>query len=200
VGFWSDKSGAGGGFEFDSLKNSWHSITYQRSTVVTAMNDSGLAVGYGSDSSGNVHCFLYNAATGQFTPIVPSGAIGSAIGMSVSGINGSGQVVGNWSDSAGVVHGFLYDTSTNAYWSYDYPNSTGETYFNSINNNGQVVGSYQGKNGFYGFLWDLNTGIPKPLPNLGSPEVNANSINDFAQVVGNYYSASGGGIYYMTSN
>jgi probable HAF family extracellular repeat protein len=67
-------------------------------------------------------------------------------------MNDAGQVVGAYQDSVGLTHGFLY--FDNSYTTLD-PRGSVATYFQSINENGEIAGSYQMGNGSpeQGFLY-----------------------------------------------
>jgi uncharacterized membrane protein len=68
------------------------------------INDKGIAVGYCYDSFSDLHGFLYNTKTGQYTFLdEPSGG-GST---SITGITNSGEITGDYIDRKGLSHGFV---------------------------------------------------------------------------------------------
>jgi len=67
------------------------------------LNNSGVAAGFCTASTGATIAFTYDSKTKKFTDIKIKG--GSSI--EASGINDKGAVVGTYVDSAGATHGFL---------------------------------------------------------------------------------------------
>src|SRR5262249_56405205 len=105
-----------------------------------------------------------------------------------TGINASGTVVGFYEASA-VVHGFLL--SGGIYTTIDPPGTT-STSVQSINDMGQIVGSYRDSAGPnpHGFLLSEGdyTIIDDPLATRGT---NATGLNNKGQIVGQYLDATG---------
>jgi probable HAF family extracellular repeat protein len=114
--------------------------------VATAINDAGQAVGYSYLDSVNRHAFLYSH--GVMTDI------GSFGGYSVAlDINDEGSVVGFASESVnGFPHAFVYDRGVMREINpFNGPNN--ESYAESVNNSGQIVGEALNPAGFFhGFV------------------------------------------------
>ncbi|MFZ0927032.1 MAG: carboxypeptidase regulatory-like domain-containing protein [Syntrophobacteraceae bacterium] len=171
-------------------------------TTPTAINNSGQAVGSYVGSEG-VNGFMYSG--GQFTSLAPPGGYDTRPG----GINDSGQVVGTYTyeDTSGYYEmlGFLYSGGQYTTLDAQIPNTFVDSiFFTGINNDGEIVGDYDGLPVGYsggieqshGFLYtggqfttfddpQAGTNIPGCLGTY------ANGINDNGQVVGNYYDSSG---------
>ena len=73
--------------------------------VASAINDAGLIAGYGRNSAGEEHGFVYDPASRRFTEI---GSLGGA-GSRAYGINSTGIVVGWAYTSTGQKHPFAWD-------------------------------------------------------------------------------------------
>ena len=67
------------------------------------LNNSGVASGFCTGTSGDTIAFTYNSKTKKFTDITIKGGTS----VEASGINDKGHVVGTYVDSAGTSHGFL---------------------------------------------------------------------------------------------
>src|SRR5207302_8741910 len=75
-------------------------------TVLTVVNDLGVAVGYYIDSSGAAHGFV--DGHGRFTTInAPGAGPGSGQGTFVANMNNLGVIAGFTIDSSGVQDGFI---------------------------------------------------------------------------------------------
>jgi uncharacterized membrane protein len=109
-----------------------------------------------------------------------------------TGINDLDQMVGTYSN-ASDTYGFLY--SNGVYTTINDPLSTiSDTSAISINNLGQIVGSYSAPsiNGAVpnGFLYS-NGGYTTIDDPLGTSGTVATGINDLGQIVGYYFDGSG---------
>jgi autotransporter passenger strand-loop-strand repeat protein/probable HAF family extracellular repeat protein len=152
-------------------------------SIPLGINDEGQIVGTYYDGSGTRHGFLYSY--GSYTTINDPNA--GAGGTVLNGINDEGQVVGTYYDSSNDLHGFLYGGGV--YATIDYP-STGNfgtdngngTSLNGINDNGQIVGTYESSIGFL-YSGGVFTTINDPLATFTLPS----RINNSGEVVGTYY-------------
>jgi uncharacterized membrane protein len=106
-----------------------------------------------------------------------------------------GRIVGTYNDHGYVIAGFLYDHGV--YTSFSDPNQLGKTSAYGINNNGDIVGTYDGyKNGLYtsfGFLkiGDVYMTLDHPLGQF----TDAYGINDAGVIVGRYGDLQSGHIH-----
>jgi probable HAF family extracellular repeat protein len=127
------------------------------------------------------------AANYRFTTIdYPGAAPPSPAGTTtVHAVNAAGQMVGEYLDASNKTHGFLW--SKGVYTSIDYPGST-YTIANSINDSGQIVGTYVNGSGpiltNHGFLW--SGGVYTSLDYPGAELTEANGISADGAVVGDY--------------
>lgn len=182
-GFFFDTNGNGHattlGFVYDG--NSYTKVQYldANTTILADINNSGVAVGASSGRpENNIGGFIYSA--GSFTKLtLPNTGPDDAIVP--AGINDNGFIVGRFS-SNGVSHGFVkYGASMTV---LDYPGAT-QTYPQSINNSGVVVGFYNispGGEDLNGFLWDGTTYYPIKYPS--NSRSMATGINDVGNIVG----------------
>ena len=134
-------------------------------TIPHGLNDVGQIAGvYGLN--GVTHGFLYSG--GVFTTV---DAPGSVSGTILTGINNSGEITGDYGDNLGNTIGFTYVGGT--FSPLNYPGTT-STEPGSINDGGQVVGTYTPSNNvpflFSGGTFSTLTlpcGVPTGINNAG---------------------------------
>jgi len=144
-------------------------FTGYTSINVTAINDSGMAVGYCENSSGSLlMSFVWTEATGMVQ--LQSQTYARAI-------NNNGMIVGDNKNGDS-----LYWTSSTATAQTITAAGTNGGIAQGINDQGQIVGrtGYTAANPRVGYVWDSASGITKIS---GSQE--AKAINDSGEVVGN---------------
>ena len=107
------------------------------------------------------------AAAYTFTPVdVPFAGVTET---DANGVNNSGQIVGSYEGQDGIEHGYLY--SSGVYTTIDYPGSSQLTQIYSINDVGQMVGTYTVETNFPGSFPNpvlhgfIATTVPTPEPN-----------------------------------
>jgi len=122
------------GFKRDAAGN-FSTIDFPgaKATVVNGINKAGDMVGNFLSEN---HIGGWLLSGGTFTTIMPPGAYFSG----VSGINNSGVIVGTFGDSHGT-HGFMYVGGV--YSTIDHPKAGGVTTTDGIDDEGEIVGSYQ---------------------------------------------------------
>ncbi len=136
-------------------------------TVATGINNSGVVVGWYSDSSGVFHGF--EISDGVVTTIDnPKG-----IATLCEGVNSSGQIVGEYTLPNGNNHGFLYDKGT--FTDIGVGAISGAS---GINDRGEIVGGYLkcGLCAQLGFVFDGSTYTTLSVP--GSTFTSATGINN----------------------
>ena len=99
------------------------------------------------------------------------------------GINDFDKVVGYYTIATGTI-GFL--ESNGVFSTIAYPQAS-ETVASGINNNGEIVGTYDGASGFIYTNGSYSNIMPPP----GSFSFQVNGVNNEGQIVGSYQ-ASGG--------
>jgi uncharacterized membrane protein len=154
-------------------------------------------VGDYRDSHGVFHGFLYDA--GVFTTIdVP---FPGAYSTAVSDINDHGQMVGFYDDSTGR-HGFVYDKGV--FTVFDPPGAVftpatpvppglSGTQPYSINNHGQIVGSYTTRTedgALVGRNFLYSAGVFTSIEVPGAISTAVRGINNHGQIVGRYIDSS----------
>ena len=161
-------------------------------TVPWAINQGGVIAGYYIDLSNLVHGFV-RTSTGVITEF-------NATGLSstyVSGINRIGQIVGNGAHPAGhtnYVHGFLRNPNGNfVHIDPAGPNGSSNTAFLSINDSGEIAGTYVDVAGgaVHGFLRSpggVYTVVDEPnaVTNESGQGTFVTSINTSGEVTGYY--------------
>jgi hypothetical protein len=105
-----------------------------------------------------------------------------------SGINNKGIIAGLYVDEIGKSHGFFKKGSK--FTSVEYPGAL-NTYLIGINNNGEMVGSYDTvPNGpRHGFIYKNKKFTQFNIPNYSN--INARGITDDGRIVGRAYDAEG---------
>jgi probable HAF family extracellular repeat protein len=122
--------------------------------TIDSMNKSGIVAGTSYGLSGQGIVFV--GAKKDFITLAPPSA------KSVIGgyINDSGMVAGTFEDTSGVRHGYVYQSG--AYTIFDMPEAASAIAVTAINNNGRVVGTYEGSaDGMeHAFLYNGTTVTP----------------------------------------
>ena len=140
-------------------------------TVATGINNSGVVVGWYSDSSGVFHGF--SIASGTVTTIDdPKGTA-----TLCNGINSSGQIVGEYTQPDGNNHGFLYDNGTFTDVGIGVISGASD-----INDKGEIVGGYLkcGLCAQLGFVFDGTTYTTLNVP--GSTFTAATGVNNAGKI------------------
>ena len=152
---------------------------YSDSSSATGINDSGQIVGNAANSSGATHAFIYSGGT-----MKDLGTLGGNNSIA-NGISDNGQVAGWANTGDGSQYAFLYSGGTMKGLGTlgNFSNAS------SVNNNGQVVGSFNIEGGYHAFLYTGGT-----TAEIGKrPDVtnsSASAINNSGLVVGIAYNTS----------
>lgn len=157
--------------------------------IAVSINNANLVVGEaigGYDMQGNpsgVHAYFYGNS--GYTFFDAPGADIAFAGTIPEDINDAGTVVGFYSPTGrnGLLSGFVRDSS-GAYTTVDYPGAD-STFFEGINNQGIVAGSYDVGGVSHSFLWSAGNGFTNfDVPNGLNTELWG--IDNYGHVVGNY--------------
>ena len=152
------------------------------STIVSDINNAGVAVGSINDSAG-LRGFSWTA--GVLTEIKVPGAFTTQ----VRGINDAGILTGVYEDRVGS-HGFI--GTVGAFTKFDVPAAApGRTTPFSINNKNQIVGVYQVTIPGSAMGFEYDAGTFTTLTIAGSTGVTATAINDAGLLGGDYLSSTG---------
>ena len=166
---------------------------------LTGINSSGQAVGDYIDGHDDVHGFIYDISTGQYTALddVTGGAFYPGFGTYpdgtlATGINNSGNVVGSFTDSGGVSHGFIYTAGGHpAFTTVDAPGAAA-TSLDGINNSNEVFGTYSASGVTSYFTENTDGSGFTPLSNLPTgTNVTVFAINDSGSLLGTYNDSAG---------
>ncbi|MDG4551172.1 MAG: hypothetical protein P9F19_17525 [Candidatus Contendobacter sp.] len=189
TGFYQDVSDRNHGFVYSNGTFTILNAPGAIETSAISINDSGQVTGYYWDGSGT-HGFVYS--NGTFTTFdTPDHAF-----IQPTSINASGQVTGYYTTSVmpRLTNGFVYSGS--AFKPLDIPGQgLGSTLAASINDSGQVTGSYcnvvdkGGCHGSHGFVYSGDTFTTFDVPDATHTE--PSSINNGGQVAGYYLNGSG---------
>jgi uncharacterized membrane protein len=106
------------------------------SSYAYSINESGQIVLLWFDSNNHGQGSLYDSKTETYATVKVPGAVQSQ----PQGINAAGDVVFRWFDAINISHGALLHNGK--YYTYDFPNGTGGTYSEGINDIGDIVGFY----------------------------------------------------------
>jgi photosystem II stability/assembly factor-like uncharacterized protein len=153
--------------------------------VTFKYNEGQIAGGYNVDVG---YGFLWDPNVGFIQTPISYGAYTFA-----EDINNTGQVVGAWNTFNDLIwnyHGLLFQNGS--YASYDYPGTTGGTFLNGINDDGQMAGYYEDTNFIdHGFLLPSLVDLPQDITIQGATSIVALGINGVGQIVGNYEDSRG---------
>jgi hypothetical protein len=155
-----------------------------------AVNAAGQTVVNYMDSSFAMHSAVIDAK-GNVTLVAVPGA-NQTLAYS---INNAGQIVGSYfvyDPATGYsTHGFYRDPTSGSYSTIDAAGgASSSTQAMSINDLGQIAGSYYDNTGEHGFLRSANgqyTTIDAPTPAGGFRYTVASAVNNFGQVAGYFY-------------
>jgi len=191
----------------------------RRGTFVTDINNVGTIVGYYIDDHLVHHGFVRDRdgtftkldAPGAGVGLVPPVMVGhpeliSGQGTLASSVNDAGTITGYFIDAKNIKHGFLRD-KLGTFLTFDVPGSGG-TVPQSINQSGEVTGTYDGpprvtdgrSGAVHGFLRDANgkiTSLDVPGAKTAFWEPNQQgtypqTINENGVIVGWYNQTDGG--------
>jgi hypothetical protein len=196
VGFWADSNGASApnfigyvdvGGTFTSVIDPSTPGTSPTTNQLLGLNDTGQAVGFYLEATGNSHGFVYNILGASFTAVVLPGG-DNAVMTAATGINNAGAISGFYVDKGGNEFGFIDQGG-----SFTTFQANGDpTQFLGIDNSGLAVGFYTDATGMnHGILYTIAAGtfiqIDDPLAATGDGNGTiVNGLNDRNQLVGFY--------------
>jgi len=183
----------------DLWSNRLSSPTIMTQTTATAINNSGVVVGYAGDSNSSGTyayntAFIYDSSKSSSLIRIPGATVGTGATAysAATGINSNGLVTGYSTDANGNARAFLYDSIVGDATGFlslgtlgGLTNSTSKGY--GINLSGDVVGSSSDANGIqHAFLYTRADGTMIDLGALGGAgnTSQANAINNAGTIVG----------------
>jgi hypothetical protein len=156
------------------------------------VNDSGNAVGFYVDSSGNSHGYLYSIHSHKYVGM--SLAIPGVTSVTPTGINDANSVTGFYTSSSGAVLGFFVRQAAPHLFTLNFPGSSA-TQPLGVGKHGEVVGFYTVGTGgsavIHGFTWTRQHGFHKVDDPHGIGTTTINGVNSVGDLVG-FYVGSGG--------
>lgn len=164
-------------------------------TVVTGINDKGVAVGFFSRTNkanpslnANVGFYLKNGSFHQVK--FPTGNVSNPPVNQLLGINNAGIAVGFFSDAQGQAHAYRYSTVNHKFAMLNIKNSPNAT-ATSISGGGAISGFFTNSSGrVVGFVRKANGAIVT-LSKPGADVTEALGVNINGEVVGAYTVGSG---------
>ena len=180
VGGYAGSDGREHGFIFREGKVIKFDVPFRHAvgTQLNAINDAGVIIGVWVDPGFKGHGFIYQ--NGKFMPLEYPGARDTT----PFAVNSRGDVVGNWDmDQSHTGHGFLFTNGKMT--SFDAPDAIpNSTAANGINDAGEIVGAYIGRDGhFHGFIQQGTRFITLDCP--GASDTIAWAINSAGDIAGN---------------
>jgi probable HAF family extracellular repeat protein len=181
IGFWR----AGGHYHavtFPTMNNAKPAINQ-----LLGVNNTGTAVGFYNDSTGNAHGYAYNIRTRRFKMITVQGATS----LTATGINNMGTETGFYTTAAGATDSFLKFHHGRVV-TIAMPGASATQAF-GLNDAGEVVGTYNtgtGNNAVtHGFTWMNGKFTTVDYPMASATFING--VNDEGDIVGFYTDAKG---------
>lgn len=200
VGFWVNNNTAFTNSGFVDNGGTFTSVVDPNAPTVAGavnqllgVNDLDQAAGFYVDGKQNSHGYIYNIATGTFTPVTVKGATS----VTATDINNEG-VISGFDVTGTVTDGFI--DNNGSITTLTGPAGATSTQALGLNNEGQVVGDYTDSVGnMHGFVYNVATGAyttiddPNATPSTpGAATMTVvNGINDLGQLVGFYLDANG---------
>jgi len=198
VGFWSDSNNGGGsdsnfgfvdqGGTFTNVNNPGTSTTTPVFNQLLGVNDSNVAVGFYTDSTGVTHGYTYNIAAVTFSANIDDPA---AVGnTTAAAINNSGEIAGFYTDAGGNFHGFIDNSGT--FTTLDASGAM-DTSLTGLNNLGEAVGfDIDAMGNMHGIVCSIMAGTCTQVDDpLGIGTTTFNGVNDKGQIVGFYTNGTG---------
>lgn len=183
VGTFNDGESA---FLFDGKKFTAFKPAGAGEVYIPGINDAGQIVGSFFDAQDIPRGYI---KTGDTYKIInyPANPPAVTVGETgISDINNSGIAVGYYFDEDfEISRAFYLDTNTNTFTPITIPEATDRTYAWGNNELNQVVGSYRGDKGFYGYFLDQGKITKLEFP--GSSLTAAYGVNDAGTIVGSFF-------------
>ena len=203
VGFWSTQNNASmtnNNFGFYWLNGRFHNVNFPTNdnanppvNQLLGVNNSGIAVGFYTNSGGLNRGYEYDIRTNRFLRVeVPGNFHGTAgPSLTAAAINNFGDVAGFYNKTSAVVDAFLR-LHTGKFITLAYPGATMTQAF-GVNDSDEVVGTYTTGTGnaavTHGFTWHAGTYASVNIHGASSTAVNG--VNDEGDLVGFFTDAKG---------
>jgi len=200
VGFWSSMntaSMANNNFGFWERNGKFHNANFPTGTPASppvdqllGVNDSGTAVGFYTDASGNNHGYKVNIDTGKFSSVTDPGSPSAS--LTAAAINNGGDIAGFYTNAAGNTDGFL--KAGGKFTDLAVPGAAA-TMALGVNDHDEVVGTYTVGTGssaaMHGFTWTPGGGFHTFDDPQGMGTTTINGVNDAGDLVGFYVDSTG---------
>ena len=200
VGFWSSANNASmvnDNSGFWARHGQFHNANFPAGAPASppvdqllGVNDSGVAVGFWTDATGDNHGYLVNVTTGTFGTVTDPNAPSAS--LTAAAINDNGGVAGFYTNQAGNTDGFLMEGHT--FIDLSVPGAS-STMALGVNDHDEVVGTYTVGSGSsaatHGFSWTLGNGFQSIDDPHGMGTTTINGVNDAGDLVGFYVDSAG---------
>jgi hypothetical protein len=158
-------------------------------TQVTAINNTGITVGFSVDGAGNNTGFTFNGTTFTTGIADPNTPTTAPTTNQLLGVNDHNLSVGFYVDSAGNAHGYTYNLSTSGFAPINPPGATSST-ATGINSAGDISGFLTNSAGaMEGYYYNGSTFKDFSVP--GSTGTAFFGLNNKGWAVGFYTDANG---------
>jgi hypothetical protein len=200
VGFWSKQNTASmtdDNFGFYEQNGRFHDVNFAIGDNASppvdqllGVNDSGIAVGFFTNSSGQNRGYEYNIRTHRYSRVeIPGQGLGPS--LTAAAINNHGDVAGFYNKTSAQVDAFL-KLRSGRFTTLAYPGASMTQAF-GVNDSDEVVGTYTTGTGnaavTHGFTWW--DGKYSSVNISGASSTAINGVNDEGDVVGFYTDAKG---------
>jgi hypothetical protein len=159
-------------------------------TQVTALNDTGVTVGFfstmnGANAENNDNIAFWRAGGRYHTVHLPFRNVASPQVDQLLGVNNTGTAVGFYNDGAGNSHGYAFNLQTRQFKLITVRGATSVT-ATAINNNGAAAGFYTNAKGATVSFLQFHHGRTVTIAFPGASTTMALGLNDLGEVVGSY--------------
>jgi hypothetical protein len=201
VGFWSTQNTASmtdNNFGFYEQNGRFHEVNFPIGDSASppvdqllGVNNSGVAVGFFTNSAGVSRGYEYNIRTHRFTRVEIPGRAGLGPSLTATAINNRGDVAGFYNKTSAQVDAFL-KLRSGKFITLAYPGASMTQAF-GVNDSDKVVGTYTTGTGnaavTHGFTWW--DGKYTSVNISGASSTAINGVNDEGDLVGFFTDAKG---------
>ena len=200
VGFWSSMNNANmvnDNSGFWERNGKFHNANFPTGDAASppvdqllGVNNSGIAVGFWTDASGNNHGYTVNINNDKFTSVTDPNAPSTS--LTAAAIDNHGDIAGFYTNAAGTTDGFL--KTGGKFIDLSAPGAS-STMALGVNDHDEVVGTYTVGSGssamMHGFTWTAKGGFTTIDDPQGMGTTTINGVNNAGDLVGFYVDSVG---------